>query len=112
MVNMQAKNDSSHTNHEYISWCVFCFVPAHSVDEDNVQVILNLSQHCDEKVLYLMLAGSKNLNIDTAAEYIYGYTSKGKVIERTVPVLLNISWFFGVLLWARLHKFNSQLPYV
>ena len=43
--------------------------------------LLNLSQHCDQKVLlYFTLTVSMNLYSDTAAEYINSYNSQGKVL--------------------------------
>ena len=42
--------------------------------------LLNLSHHCDQKVLHFTLKGSMDLYFDTAAEYINSYTSKGRVL--------------------------------
>ena len=69
----------------------------------------SLSQHCDQKILCFILTGNENPYIDSAAEYISSYNPQGRVIECTVPVLLQISWFVGALLWVRLPKFNYRL---
>ena len=112
------RHDKNHANHDNIQLRLFLFCSStlcrrrpYTCTWDHVH-LLNLSHHCPQKVLCFMLTGSKNLYFDTAAEYINSYISQGRVFERTVPVLLEISWFVGALLWARLPKFNYQPPYV
>ena len=124
MMTFQAiRHDKNHANHDNIQLRLFLFCSStlcrrrpYTCTWDHVH-LLNLSQHCHQKVLCFMLTGSKNLYFDTAAKYINSYISQGRVFELTVPVLLEISWFVGALLcllwvWVRVPKFNHQLPCV